>query len=698
MFGSKQRKKPAELDWARLLALLESEGDDAAVERLFPVARNESYLDALRRLNAKHAAEAVALGRQVEAGARLAQYPTLAIAGMLNGGKTSLVASMLSERGRARTLRGVANRHGTHRFVLWLPSRWREEPSLWELLLEDFGNAVGHAPELLAEDPDEAHEQYNNRTGGEDALGVPLVATDPALDELRVGLLDCPDIVSDEVFGVGSPEQRRDLLGKAATFCSAFLIVSTPSMARDRTLGEILHTVSDLMPGVPRYLAVNKIREGQLEDVLESFEPQTSKYDVKQVYGAYDFEIPGCRALIPSTNNEPAADEKPLPVFFEIDPDSQKNIAGAIADERLLTQLPAELERPESSDRFLLGRQAALRRALLDRGMESIEKGAEESDRLATRARKTMLDTTVSLFTKTDASGKISDVRMHQSERIIRQMADAFCEAAPWYAKWGVRINNFIQKRARAASDLLKQYTPTAVTERYAESIKKKFTSRKVGHLVDPNELDLALRRFGAALTLPHWFGGDTEPENEPAWNQRLEETLRLFDANDRVQLDEEQLEKVAEEMWAQIPSHKKLAYGLTPLAAMLATFGSVLMIPFDFGSTLVVANASIVELLAAAGLTAFSAYWAGGKSAQTLSTQAAVEQMSLFYGILCRQVGVDPGEPLPTVQMKQSSFSFPRPKNLSDSVSEDGQPVLGVYRVRKGFRKEMSKLLNDGG
>ena len=31
---------------------------------------------------------------------------------------------------------------------------------------------------------------------------------------------------------------------------------------------------------------------------------------------------------------------------------------------------------------------------------------------------------------------------------------------------------------------------------------------------------------------------------------------------------------------------------------------GGVLMLPFDFGSTLLVANASIVELLAAAGLT----------------------------------------------------------------------------------------------
>ncbi|MEL6107849.1 MAG: hypothetical protein AAFU85_17630 [Planctomycetota bacterium] len=693
MFGSKHRKNPPELDWPRLLGLLEDEQERAAVERLFPERRSASYLDSLRRIDPNLANEAIALGRQVEAGTRLAEFPTLAIAGMLNSGKTSLVASMLSPAGRARTLRGVANRHGTHRFVLWLPATWREEPSLWELLLEDFGNAVGHAPELLSEDVDDAHEQYNNRSGGADALGVPLVATDPALNDLRVGLLDCPDIVSDEVFGVGSPEQRRDLLGKAATFCSAFLIVSTPSMARDRTLGEILQTVSDLMPGVPRYLAVNKIRDGQLEDVLESFEPQTNKYDVKHVYGAYDFEIPTCRELIPPAPHEPSADENPMPVFFEIDVKNQNNVAAAIAPDRMLTRLPAELERPESSHRFLLGRHAALRRTLLDKGMTRLESDADESAHLTGRAQKTVLDTTISLFTKTEAGGSITEVRMHQSERIVRQMADAFCEAAPWYARWGVRINTFIQKRARAATDLIKQYTPTAVTEKYAESIKQKFTSRKVGHLVDPEELDLALRRFGAALTLPHWFGGTTEPKDEPAWNQVLGETLRLFDAKDRVQFDEAQLETVAAEMWAQIPRHKKLAYGLTPLAAMLATFGSVLMIPFDFGtSSFMIANASIVELLAAAGLTAFSAYWAGGKSAQTLSTQAAVEQMSLFYAILCQQIGVAPADPLPTIHIKQSSFQFP--VSLEDGRPDTGTPVLAVYGVRKGFRKELTKAL----
>lgn len=701
MFGQKRRKTPLQVDWPRLKALLEDDDRRAAVERLYPDPRNESYLSALRRVDAKLASDVISLGRQVFHGARLAEFPTLAVAGMLNSGKTSLVAGLLSQRGRVRTLRGVANHQGTHRFVLWLPQKWREEPSLWQLLLDDFGDAVGHPPELLADDPEQAHEQYNNRSGGADALGIPLVATDPALDALGIGLLDCPDIVSDEVFGVGSPERRRELLGKASTFCSAFLVVSTPGMARDRTLGDILQTISDLMPGIPRLLAVNKIRPGQTpEDVLESFDPQASKYGVERVYGAYDFELPKSEPFIPKTVKEgdqeivlESSAEDPLPIFFSLSAQADENPPAEIAADRLLTHLTRELDRPESSDRFLMGRHAALRRAVWDLGIVAIDQDAGESDRLTTRARKTLLDSTISLFTKQATGGAISEVRMHQSERIVRQLADAFSDAAPWYSRWGVRINTFIQSRAKAATDLIKQYAPTALAESYAESIKEKFKTKKVGHLVDPEDLDTTLRRFGAPLTLPHWFGGDNDPIQPAAWSQLMNEVLQQFDENDRVQFDSDQLRHVAEEMWRQIPKHKKIAYGLTPLAAMLAAFGGVLMLPFDFGATTLLAHASVVELLAAAGLTAFSAYWAGGKNAQALSNQAAVEQMSMFYVLLCQQVGVDPGTPLPSIQLKHSKIQFPQPNLVVAAVAEDA-PTLAVYRVNDGFRQELNEIL----
>ncbi len=136
--------------------------------------------------------------------------------------------------------------------MLWLPSAWQNDAELWGLLMSRIGDAIGHPPEMLSEDPSEAHLQYNNRGGDGDSLAVPLVATDPRLDSIGIGLLDCPDIVSDEAFGLGSPQARRELLGRAATLCSAFMVVSSAESSRDATLGDLLRIASDLMPGVPR--------------------------------------------------------------------------------------------------------------------------------------------------------------------------------------------------------------------------------------------------------------------------------------------------------------------------------------------------------------------------------------------------------------------------------------------------------------
>ena len=121
MFGQR-RKENETIDWPSLLSLLEDDDRRAAVVRSFPNEGRESYLTALRRLDSTAASHVLAAGRQLYTASQLVDWPTVAIAGMLNSGKTSLVATFLSEQGRARTLRGANNDQGTHRFVLWLPS------------------------------------------------------------------------------------------------------------------------------------------------------------------------------------------------------------------------------------------------------------------------------------------------------------------------------------------------------------------------------------------------------------------------------------------------------------------------------------------------------------------------------------------------------------------------------------------------
>lgn len=177
------------IDWGNLLALLEDDDQRAAIEMQFPDQKKESFLGALQRLNPAVASRLIASGRQFDTAARLVGWPTVAVAGMLNSGKTSLVATFLSEEGRRRSLRGTSNSEGTHRFVIWLPSKWREDAELWGLLMQQIGDAIGASPELLSDSVTVAHKQYNNHEGDSTTLSVPLVATDPKLDQLGIGLL-----------------------------------------------------------------------------------------------------------------------------------------------------------------------------------------------------------------------------------------------------------------------------------------------------------------------------------------------------------------------------------------------------------------------------------------------------------------------------------------------------------------------------
>ena len=149
MFGSRRKKTKHSIDWPTLQALLEDDDRRAAIQYTYPSERRDSFLQATRQLDRDLVHDLLATGRQVHTAERLIDWPTVAVAGMLNSGKTSLVATFLSQAGRARTLRGANNAEGTHRFVLWLPTAWEQDTELWALLMDRIGDALGQQPEML---------------------------------------------------------------------------------------------------------------------------------------------------------------------------------------------------------------------------------------------------------------------------------------------------------------------------------------------------------------------------------------------------------------------------------------------------------------------------------------------------------------------------------------------------------------------
>lgn len=700
MFGLGRGDKAETIDWTSLHSLLEDDDRRAAVHQSYPSESRESYLSALKRLEPKLESDVLAAGRRLHSAAQLVNWPTVAIAGMLNSGKTSLVATFLSEKGRARTLRGDNNDQGTHRFVLWLPAAWQKDSELWGLLMSRIGDAVGQPPEMLAEDPEQAHRQYSNHNGNADALQVPLVATDPRLEEAGIGLLDCPDIVSDESFGLGSPQIRRQILGRAATLCSAFMVVTSAESSRDQALGNLMRIASDLMPGIPRLLAVNKVRPRQTPDqVLEAFGPLARGHGIETVYAAYDFDVPASRPFIPVSDEvvaaiEPDADADPLPVFFSVNEDPDTNPPASITSDRLLSSLPMTLDRARLFEKFRVALELSLRSAIWDTGFKTIDHDADQSIARTDKAQHCLLQTALDFFAHREIGGEVTELRLHQSERIVRQLSESFAATAPWYARWGVRMNTAARRVFGGAGDLIRQLTPTAMARRTADEIKDKFRSGEYGGLMTSERLQNAIELHGGAISLPHWYD-DSGTVDRVAWNDATEAAISRYERDDFTSLDPRRLDDAVRQMWAEVPMRKKLAAGLTPLAAMLATFGGVLMIPIDFGTSHFIAAASIPELLAAAGLTTLSTMWAGGQNTRNVGQQAARQQLADFQAVLSDTLGVARIEQPPTILVANSPERLP----VSQIVVRDAVgPKLTVYRIRNEFRQELQRLIPRNG
>lgn len=703
MFPLRRSSKDSSVDWPALLSLLEDDDRRAAVARVAPGEGRESYLAALRRIENALSQSTLAAGRRLHTASKLIDRPTIAVAGMLNSGKTSLVSSFLSPAGQSRALRGTSNNEGTHRFVLWLPQSWRSDIELWSLLITRIGDSLGHAPEELSSDPEIAAEQYNNRDGDASLLAVPLMATDTALDEAGVGLLDCPDIVSDAEFGLGSPEQRRELLGRAATLCSAFLIVTGAESSRDTTLADLLRIASDLMPGVPRMLAVNKVRPRQTPDqVHETFDPLVKKFGVGTLYAAYDFEVPNSRPFIPDDNtilsaesttpNEDDADS--LPVFFAVHEDPDDNPPASINDDRLLRSLPSKLDRGVLFSQLHHALRLNLEDAIWNQGVGRIRDDADASFEKTRQCQQILLDAALEYFAHRKIGGEVIELRLHQSERIIRQLSESFAATAPWYARWGVRLNATLRRVVGGAGDFIRNLTPTAMSRRAADDIKGRFRSGEYGGLIEPTGLINEIERHGGTSVLTHFDDPNASNQSSESdaspFRAAVERAVIRFEQDDFTTLDPRRLDTAVRQMWTEIPMHRKIATGLTPLAALFATFGAALMIPVDFGAQFFLA-ASIPELLAAAGLTTLSAMWAANRGAHDVGQQAARQQLADFLAVLCDELGVARPDPPMSVRVGHANVTLP-PSRIA--TSEPPSRTIPLYKMRDEFTAELNRLL----
>jgi len=246
------------------------------------------------------------------------------------------------------------------------------------------------------------------------------------------------------------------------------------------------------------------------------------------------------------------------------------------------------------------------------------------------------------------------------------------------------------------AGDLVRSLTPTQLARRRADEIKGRFRSGEYGGLIEPAGLLAEIRRQGGTGILTHFQSGHPggsrsgSETGDSSLMPPIEHAVRRFEQDDFTTLDPRRLDEAIRQMWKEVPVHKKIAHGLTPLAAVFAAFGAVLMVPLDFGANLVLA-ASIPELLAAAGLSTLAAMWAGNQGAREVGQQAARQQLADFHSVLCDELGIARPDPPMSVEVGGSKVTLPTSRIPK---SETAGPSISVYRVRDEFVSELKKLL----
>lgn len=222
---------------------------------------------------------------------------------------------------------------------------------------------------------------------------------------------------------------------------------------------------------------------------------------------------------------------------------------------------------------------------------------------------------------------------------------------------------------------------------RLAKAIERHGGVSKLSHFAD--------RATGRAAGLSADVPADGSEQAAPTvWADAVEAVIARYEQDDFTTLDPKRLDEAVRQMWRQVPMRRKLAAGLTPMVALMATFGSVLMLPISFGTDLLF-YASIPELFAAAGLTTLSAMWAGGKNSQHVGMQAAKQQLADFHVVLCDAFGVARPETPPEVMVAETREVLPPPQIRR---REPVGPVLAVYRVRDEFRQELARHLPRSG
>jgi hypothetical protein len=717
---------------ADLRTILNSRSEPfAAVDQSLPIVERLDFLESLRRSTStnnngidsrSHDIEQLLL--QLESVHQLGQSPLIAVSGLLNAGKSSLIASFLSPGNRERVLVGTGNEQGTHRFVIWLPASWQQQTQVWRRWLEQLKQVFGQAPEWLSKDATIAFAQYNGQSFAEcstanslttpsddsstkpsstpnqiSTLEIPLLATDAALDALGVGLIECPDIQTG-IFGTNSstpwdeselPEYRRRLLSQAAKLCSAFMVVTKLRDLHDRQTERLLTTLKDSMPGLPRILAINLVRRRYSpSEILAESRVMMERFQIDRVYAAYDFRGEAERERLPPVPEEfasQAARGEPVthPIFFRLDRSLPNDQTPRPAPDDYLLRLGKQLNQSEMVQAWRSALAVQLQQLIFD-GRDHLIRTASTQQRLIEELREGIAEAILSMIALRDEAGEATEVRLQTSKQIIGQINASLHRTAPWWAWPSLMVDKTVAWTKESVSSAAKSIMPLTSMQQSLKGVKDWFRQSDRSQVMTADRLRKEIR---SRLPENAWRSWTDEK-----WLETCQAILDRFQNENQTLLPAEQLDDWAKSIWNNMPWSKRLTTGLVPVATVFAPLAAVLFIPFDFGGSTVLVFASLKELVAAAGVAGAWAAFSGNPTPAVAEQEAAWQQYGDLVAIAMDTLGV----PRPTadsntlkLKLTRRNRKFPLSTLPCKIRNDSTQPQL--WHVRAEFIRQTEQF-----
>ncbi len=526
--------------------------------------------------------------------------PIVAILGSLNGGKSSLVASLLSVAGRDRVPRGIDPQFGTHRFVFWVPKKWDDRAAgreFWNSIENQLATTFGSAVEFLSEDPTTASAQYNGNSEVAQNFSTPLIAFDERLDELNLCLLDCPDVESR--VGDQRAADRMAVVERASETIHGVVYVVDTADVRSDLIAELANVLNNNLAMLPKFLAINKVRQSHsainVRVIKEDVVALRNALGANEVFAAYDFEASSNAGQLPANAAQQVVLPEGVPWFFKPRAEESEDAIPEVQPDEMLVSHLRQLKGGALWEKSIEGHRRLLASKLRDL-RKNLDRSCSEHRSELIRIHGQMFE-----FIKTQMTDSKGELKIPYTAGVLSRVSESFLQVAPLYARPALYMNHGIGeframlKRGRDTVGMMVRgiTNPAESAINHATvAITAKLRDERGDLLFEPADFARKFKCSGINVR------GASDNDLELAWRGVLHSIQSVSD-----ELRPEELNDATRDIWTALPLWRKLVLGAAAPVLVVAGLASICVAVVDLGTSAVILTSSTSQLLALLGI-----------------------------------------------------------------------------------------------